>query len=208
MRPHGQTGAGPVQVGPGHVVGGAVSPSPFRSRCRLPSTKAATHAADGASPTSTSRSAGASRSATAQSHSKSVTACSHSDLEQLGRAVRLDEPRRGGERGQAGIVAVGAEGPHVLHVDAVDLADLADQQVEQVRLRERDDQLVDGPPAAALEDLDAHDVAPDGADAAGDLAQRTRPVGEPDPQRGSVGTAGDGTDGTPVDRDDRYVTGS
>ena len=44
------------------------------------------------------------------------------------------------------------------------------------------DELVDGPAAASLEDVDADDVAPHRADPARHRAQRTRTVGQPDAQ--------------------------
>ena len=57
----------------------------------------------------------------------------------------------------------------------------ADEQRHQAGVGELDDQLVDGPARAPLEDVDADHVAPDRADAAGDRAQRSRTVGQPHP---------------------------
>src|SRR5260370_11344441 len=50
----------------------------------------------------------------------------------------------------------------VLHGDAVDLTDLGEQQVDEVGVRQRDGELVDRAPAAALEDVDADHVTVDG----------------------------------------------
>ena len=54
-----------------------------------------------------------------------------------------------------------------------------EQQLDQVRAGQLDDQLVDGPAGAPLEDVDADDVAAHGADPAGHLAQRAGTVGQP-----------------------------
>ncbi|TLZ31477.1 MAG: hypothetical protein E6K32_19980 [Gammaproteobacteria bacterium] len=62
---------------------------------------------------------------------------------------------------------------------------LLHEQGDQLGRRQLDQQLVDRKPAPALEDLDADDVAPDGADAAGHRAQGAGAVGHPDP--GDVG---------------------
>ena len=64
---------------------------------------------------------------------------------------------------------------------AVDLLDLAHEELEQRRGREHDRELVDGDAFRALEHVDADDVAADGADARRDEAERTGPVGQPDP---------------------------
>src|SRR5690606_6626073 len=78
-----------------------------------------------------------------------------------------------------GVVAGAGDVPHLLDGHPVDLTDLADQQVDQRRVGQLDHQLVDRLATAPLEDVDAHDVAPDGTDPAGDLAEGTRPVGKP-----------------------------
>ena len=78
------------------------------------------------------------------------------------------------------IVAV--DGLHPLDVDALDLSHLAHEGVDQPGVGQRDDQLVDGPPAALLQDLDPGYVAVHGADPARHLTERARPVREPDPQ--------------------------
>ena len=49
---------------------------------------------------------------------------------------------------------------HVLDVDAVDLLHLGDEQLDQAVVGQLDHELVDGPTAAPLEDVDADDVAP------------------------------------------------
>ena len=53
-----------------------------------------------------------------------------------------------------------------------------------------DHQLVDSPPATPLENVDANQVPPYGADAAGHGAKRSRPVRHPDPKdvRGHAAT--------------------
>ena len=52
------------------------------------------------------------------------------------------------------------------------------------RVGQRRRQLVDRPPAAPLEDVDADHVAVHGPDPAGDLAERARSVGQPERGRG------------------------
>jgi hypothetical protein len=69
--------------------------------------------------------------------------------------------------------------PHLLDGHAVDLADLVDQQLEVLAVGQLDHQLVHRLATVALEDVDADHVAADGADPAGDLAESTRPVGQP-----------------------------
>ncbi len=98
------------------------------------------------------------------------------------RFVGLGADQEGGglEGVEAGVGELGRRRPHVLHVDAVDLVDLGQEQGDQAGVGELHDQLVDGPAGAALEDVDAHHVAPDRADAAGHLAEGSRAVGHPD----------------------------
>ena len=69
---------------------------------------------------------------------------------------------------------------HLLDGRAVDLLDLADQQVERDRLAQQHRELVDRDVVAALEHVDADDVAVDRTDPRRDEAERTGPVGEPD----------------------------
>ena len=66
-------------------------------------------------------------------------------------------------------------------VDAVDLGHLLEQQRHQVVGGQLDGQLVDRPTGAALEDVDADDVAADRADPARHGTEGTRPVGQPQP---------------------------
>ena len=74
------------------------------------------------------------------------------------------------------------DGLDPLHVDALDLRHLADEQVDQVVRRQRHHEVVHGPPATALEDLDPDHVRVHRADAAGHLSQRARTVGQPEAQ--------------------------
>ena len=92
--------------------------------------------------------------------------------QQRGRLQRVD----------AGVVGPVLEQVHVLHVDAFHLAHLGQEERKQARLGKLDDELVDGPASAPLQDLDAHHVAPDRADAAGHRAQGAGPVRQPDPE--------------------------
>ncbi len=74
-------------------------------------------------------------------------------------------------------------GSHVLDVDVLDLRDLVDEQIDEPGLGKGDDQLVDRAARSPFEDLDAHDVAAHGTDAARDLPERTGAIGQPDPHR-------------------------
>ena len=78
----------------------------------------------------------------------------------------------------------------------VDLCDLGDEQVERGAVGQLDHEVVDRAAAAALEDLDADDLAPHRADPAGDGTERTRPVGQPHAHR--VGLHGREPYGRPV----------
>ena len=71
-----------------------------------------------------------------------------------------------------------------LHVDPDDLVDLVDQEVDERRavVRELDDQLVDGSAGAALEDVDAGEVATHRTDSAGQGTEGTGTVRHPDPE--------------------------
>ena len=73
----------------------------------------------------------------------------------------------------AGPVAGGSD---VLHVYAIHLAELPEEQGDQVVGGQLDNQLVDGPPGATLQDLDSREVAAHGADPAGYGTQRARTV--------------------------------
>ena len=68
---------------------------------------------------------------------------------------------------------------HLLDPGAVDLLDLAHEESSELGVAELDRELVDRHALAALEHVDADDVAVDGTDARRDEAERTGPVGEP-----------------------------
>ena len=70
--------------------------------------------------------------------------------------------------------------PDVFDVDALDLAELAGQQWDERLVGELNDQLVDGPTGASLENVDADEVAADGADPAGNRTERARAIRKPD----------------------------
>ena len=73
--------------------------------------------------------------------------------------------RRGGlERVQAGVGEM-ADEPDLLHGHPVDLLDLPHERGDEVRAGKVDGELVDGDVGAALEHVDADDVAAHGADA-------------------------------------------
>ncbi|MFT3854903.1 MAG: hypothetical protein QM733_19520 [Ilumatobacteraceae bacterium] len=79
------------------------------------------------------------------------------------------------------------------------------EQVDEVRRRQADGQLVDRAAATALEDVDTDDVAVERADPAGHLPERTRTVRQPHPH--DVGLHdGEATQQVCADRDHR-VTG-
>ncbi len=71
------------------------------------------------------------------------------------------------------------DGSHLLDVDPIDLLHLLDEQADEVGVGELHDQLVDGAPSVALEDVDADDLASHGTDARRDLTQGPGPVGQP-----------------------------
>ena len=73
--------------------------------------------------------------------------------------------------------------PELLDRRAVDLLDLAGQQLQDVEARQHDGELVDDDALGPLEDVDADDVAADGADAGRDETEGTGPVGQPDPDQ-------------------------
>ena len=70
--------------------------------------------------------------------------------------------------------------PHIFHGDAVDLDDLGHQQFDQAAIGQTDGQFVDRQPTAPFEDVDAHHVAAKRSDAACDLPECARAIGEPD----------------------------
>ena len=81
---------------------------------------------------------------------------------------------------EPGVVEAAGQRPDLLDVDAVDLLDLVDEQVDERRVGQVDDQLVDRPAGAPLEDVDADDLAAHRADPAGHLPERTGAVGQPE----------------------------
>ena len=112
----------------------------------------------------------------------------------VGGVGRLDQPRRRGQRPPARVVAVGVASRRTSSTSTPSTwLTSAHEQVDQLDVGQGDDQLVDGPAAAPLEDLDADHVAAHRADAAGHLAQRARTIGQPDAHDDTVCTAGDGT---------------
>jgi hypothetical protein len=102
-------------------------------------------------------------------------------------------------------VVVAVDRLHRLDVDALDLGHLSHDWVDEPGVGQLHHELVDGPPATLLEDLDPDDVAVHGADPARHLAERARPVREPDSQDEPV-HGGDGTE-APVRRRHTSVTG-
>ena len=185
--PGGDGDAGRRQAGPHHVA------RRVRRRARRVEVLAAVE--EGEQPAEVGRRR---RAAATSSSSRTATAQSASAA-RSSPATSVAEPVLGGGLGddggelQHGRRRVGplvADGADVLDGDAVDGADLLGQQLERHRLGQRHDELVDDPTAAALEDVDRRDVTVDGADAAGDLAERTRPVGQPDPHDQRAGVLG------------------
>ena len=158
------------------------------SRCSLPSRNASSQPRSGGSPRCSTSSS--SRTATAQS----ASAASSSPADERGRAdpsgARLGDLGGQLQDGRRRVGALVADGADLLDGHAVDGADLLGQQVDRRRLGQRHDELVDDPTAAALEDVDRRDVAVDGADAAGHLAERTRPIRQPDPHDQRAGVIG------------------
>ena len=100
-------------------------------------------------------------------------------LEQLLDVVGADELGGRLQGVEPGVVERVRHRADLLDGHAVDLAHLVDQQVDQRAVGQLDHELVDRLAAVALEDVDAHDVAAHGADAAGHLAEGAGPVGQP-----------------------------
>ena len=74
------------------------------------------------------------------------------------------------------------------------------EEIDEVGAHERDGELVDRDPVALLEHVDAHDVGAEPSDARRDRAERSGPVGEPDPHEEPgrdvlAGSAGNGSVG-------------
>ena len=98
------------------------------------------------------------------------------------RGGRTYEQRCGLERIHPRIAQGIDSRTHLLHVDAIDLVDLTDHQVEQRRIGEFDDDLVDHSSTAALEDVDPGDITAHCTDPTGQGAQRTGAIRHPDSQ--------------------------
>ena len=147
-----------------------------------PATKATSHGAGGHGALLARRTSPSSSSTTAdhvgadRARRRARTSAS-SALDRVGGA---DEDGRRLERVEPGVVEGVGRRADLLDVDAVDLLDLGDEQLDQSRaVGQLDHQLVDGPAGAPLEDVDADDVAPHRADAAGHLPERAGSVRQP-----------------------------
>ena len=117
---------------------------------------------DDPSRTATAQSASAATSSAGDEHVEPLTG---RGLGHLGRQLQQRRRRVGSFPGH---------GSDVLDGDAVDGVDLLGQQLDRHGVGEGDDELVDHPSAASLEDVDRRDVAVDGPDAAGHLTERAR----------------------------------
>ncbi len=159
---------------------GPVTPTATRDDVRLPSTKAASQAAEGAGPSSASTVPSSSCTTADHSAPTARRACSTTASHELVAIARADEDRGRLEGVEPRIVEAAGERPHLLDVDAVHLLDLLDEEVDERRVGQVDHQLVDRPTGASLEDLDADDLAPHRSDPAGDLPERTWAVGQPE----------------------------
>ena len=93
--------------------------------------------------------------------------------------VGADQLGGGLEGVEPGVVHGVGDRPHLFDRHAVDLAHLVHEQIDEGVVGQLDHQLVDRLAAVALEDVDADDVAPHRTDAAGHLAERTGPIGQP-----------------------------
>ncbi len=93
---------------------------------------------------------------------------------------RFAQRRRRLERVEASIGEV-PDDTNLLDRHSVDLLDLPYQCRHEVGIGEIDGEFVDGDVRTALEDVDADDVAADGADARRDQTERAGAVGEPHP---------------------------
>ena len=82
------------------------------------------------------------------------------------------------------------DGAHLFDAGAVDLFDLAHEEVERDRLAQQHRELVDRDVVAALEHVDADDVAVDRTDARRDETERAGAVGEPHPHEHVGGRLG------------------
>ena len=123
------------------------------------------------------------------------------------RLVEVRDGRRRTERGR-GLERVETRVGEVvdradlLDAGAVDLLDLTHEQVEGDLLAQQHRELVDGDVVAALEDVDADDVAFDRTDARRDQTECAGAVGEPHPHEdvgGLLVGVAHGTDATAED---------
>ncbi len=105
----------------------------------------------------------------------------HERCQQAGTGGGADQHGRRLQGVEAGITLGIGGRAHVLHVDAVDRLDLVDQQGEEAGVGEPDDQLVDGPAGAPLQDVDPDNVTAHSPDAAGHLTERAGTIGHPHP---------------------------
>ena len=145
--------------------------------------KATSHAASGGDPTAWINVLSDGRSTVPQSASKSAIASVQSTSKR--------ETTSGASTSRAAVSSASSRasrvgsliGSHVLDVDVLDLRDLVDEQIDEPGLGKGDDQLVDRAARSPFEDLDAHDVAAHGTDAARDLPERTGAIRQPDPHR-------------------------
>src|SRR5687768_12388619 len=98
-----------------------------------------------------------------------------------GGVVGLADERHGDQGVEPGVGEVADDGD-VLDTAPVHLFDLPEEEREQLGVGEDHAELVNGDAVVALEDVDAHDVAPHGADAGGDGTEGSGPVMQPDAQ--------------------------
>ena len=179
---------------------GPVVPSATRGDAAVPVTSASSTDASGvASPADAS--SVASRSSALQSASELDLDVLHECAVEAVDAVR--RAQRGGrlERVETWVGEV-VDGAHLFDARAVDLLDLAHEEIDRHRLAQQHRELVDRDVVAALEHVDADDVAVDRTDARRDEAERTGTVGEPDPYedvRGRLGGIAHDHDATRAD---------
>ena len=75
---------------------------------------------------------------------------------------------------QARVGPFGGDVAHIFDGNPVDLTDFSHQLIDEAGLGQYDGEFVDRLAAAALEDVDTHDVGPQCTDTAGNLAERAR----------------------------------
>ena len=93
---------------------------------------------------------------------------------------RFDERNGRIERVEARVVGDILDQADVFDIDSVDLAQLAGEEGYERFVGQFHDELVDCPPGAPFEDVDAHKITAYGTDPTRHCAERTRPVGQPD----------------------------